>query len=95
MTEWKQCRKKPVIVEFREVEPKEYFVEGRGYNSPPCEGEVISTLEGNLKAIVGEDFIIRGVNGEIYPIKKSIFRETYDMLETPHEAYVKMKEAEK
>ncbi len=37
----------------------------------------IKTLEGDMRADVG-DWIIRGVKGEIYPCKPSIFAETYD-----------------
>jgi len=29
----------------------------------------------------GKDFIIRGVEGEFYPIKKDIFYKTYDVIE--------------
>lgn len=37
----------------------------------------IKTLEGEHHASVG-DFIIRGVNGEIYPCKPDVFKKTYD-----------------
>lgn len=37
----------------------------------------IETLEGVMTAKVG-DWIIRGVKGELYPIKDDIFRETYE-----------------
>ena len=40
----------------------------------------IPTLEGVMKASPG-DYIIKGVQGEIYPIKESIFRETYERVE--------------
>lgn len=36
----------------------------------------IKTLEGIMRGEVG-DFIIRGVNGEIYPCKPDIFKQTY------------------
>lgn len=38
---------------------------------------VIQTLEGDMTAVVG-DWIIKGVQGEFYPCKPSIFDETYD-----------------
>jgi len=44
-------------------------------------GETINTLEGTLLAKAGKDFIIRGVKGELYPIKKEIFHETYEAAE--------------
>lgn len=42
---------------------------------------VISTLEGDMLASVG-DFIIRGVKGEFYPCKPDIFEQTYDIVES-------------
>lgn len=41
---------------------------------------VIETLEGNMRADVG-DWIIRGVQGEFYPCKPDIFSATYDGVE--------------
>jgi hypothetical protein len=38
---------------------------------------VISTLEGDMSALVG-DYIIRGVKGEFYPCKEEIFHMTYE-----------------
>ena len=37
---------------------------------------MISTLEGEMKANIG-DWIIQGVQGEIYPCKDDIFKQTY------------------
>ena len=37
----------------------------------------IKTLEGTMVAKAG-DYIIRGVNGEIYPCKRDIFDKTYE-----------------
>ena len=39
---------------------------------------VIHTLEGNMVCEPG-DWIIRGVEGEFYPCKDSIFRKTYEV----------------
>jgi hypothetical protein len=41
---------------------------------------VISTLEGEMRAEVG-DFIIRGVKGELYPCKPDIFAASYEAVE--------------
>lgn len=41
---------------------------------------VIATLEGGHWADPG-DWIIRGVQGEFYPVKDSIFRETYEAVD--------------
>jgi len=62
---WRKARKKPIVVKFREVDGEEQ----------------IETREGVLTAKQGEDYIIRGVDGEIYPIKKSIFYRTYEVIE--------------
>jgi hypothetical protein len=40
----------------------------------------VQTLEGTMRADAG-DWIIRGVQGEHYPIKDPIFRETYEAAE--------------
>lgn len=39
----------------------------------------IETLEGKMKANVG-DWIITGVDGEQWPVKKSIFEKTYKII---------------
>ena len=61
---WKKARKKPIIIEFREVERK----------------EIINTREGQQTAFPEHDFIIRGIEGEEYPIKKEIFKKTYEVI---------------
>jgi hypothetical protein len=64
MTKWLQCRKRPIVVEFRTVQPDETGVETlEGFK--PCEPET--------------HYIMKGVRGEIYPIEKAIFDETYEV----------------
>ncbi|MGH3505228.1 MAG: hypothetical protein ACRDQA_30695 [Nocardioidaceae bacterium] len=46
---------------------------GRGAH----EGVVIHTLEGDMRADLG-DWIVRGVQGEFYPVKTDIFAATYE-----------------
>jgi hypothetical protein len=76
MTEWRKCRKKPVTVEFREPKPDvKVIIEGSQANA-----EIICTLEGTLYAIQGKDYVIRGIIGELYPIRKTIFEETYEVI---------------
>jgi hypothetical protein len=41
---------------------------------------MINTLEGEMRANEG-DWIIQGVEGEIYPCKPSIFAATYEPVE--------------
>lgn len=38
----------------------------------------IETIEGSMKALAG-DWIIRGVQGEFYPVKPEIFDQTYEV----------------
>ena len=40
-------------------------------------GLVIPTIEGNMVA-AEFDWIVRGVEGELYPVKDAIFRKTYE-----------------
>jgi len=41
---------------------------------------MIKTLEGNMMASK-EDYLIKGINGELYPCKKEIFEKTYELAE--------------
>lgn len=63
MSEWKNCMKKPVVVQVREVRPNE---------------EGIETLEGFKPCSTSEHLIIKGIRGEEYPIARDIFEETYE-----------------
>lgn len=47
---------------------------------------LIETLEGVMVAELG-DYIIKGVHGEFYPVKESIFNETYDIVVLGEEYY--------
>ena len=40
---------------------------------------IVDTLEGKMKASPG-DYIIKGVQGELYPCKPDIFEKTYDKI---------------
>jgi len=73
-SEWSKARKKPVEIEFREVEPREEFFDSR--TRQIVRGETIRTREGTLKARCGLDLILRGVERELYPIDRQIFDET-------------------
>lgn len=52
------------------------------YNDPEHPYIPIDTLEGTMKANVG-DYIIKGVKGEFYPCKPDIFEQTYNRIGTP------------
>ena len=63
-------RKKPVVIDAY-IADKE---------------EIIHTLEGDMKANVG-DYIITGVKGEQYPCKPDIFEQTYEYYNEETEDY--------
>ena len=85
-------RKKPVVIEAFQLNASGLVGEdwfwnavsentivthdfGKHYPNPAwCE---IKTLEGTMIAKAG-DYIIRGVNGEIYPCKSEIFHVSYE-----------------
>jgi len=60
----KKYQKKPLIVEAYIATEEEY----------------IETLEGTMKANIG-DYVITGVKGEKYPCKPEVFQETYEEVE--------------
>lgn len=77
-------QKKPVVIEAMQLtltnfSDIEEFV-GGDLGTHPDGGLVIATLEGAMRASVG-DWIIKGVQGEFYPCKPSIFEQTYDEAE--------------
>jgi hypothetical protein len=39
----------------------------------------IRTLEGDMKAKAG-DYVVRGVEGELYPVRADIFAKTYEQV---------------
>ena len=41
---------------------------------------LVKTLEGTMHVSVG-DYVIRGVDGELYPCKPDIFEKTYEVAE--------------
>ena len=79
-------RKKPVIIEAVQLEDLEVHTlmaiqqfAGLGNDKllAVSDGVLINTLEGNMKASIG-DWIIKGVSGEFYPCKPDIFEKTYE-----------------
>lgn len=41
----------------------------------------VKTLEGTMEALPG-DYIIRGIQGELYPVKPDVFEATYEPVES-------------
>jgi hypothetical protein len=42
---------------------------------------MIKTIEGNTLMVDTSNYIARGTQGELYPIRKDIFAEIYDLIE--------------
>ena len=80
-----KVRKKPVIVEAFKwgKEAPQWFIKayqsGKIYYDKRTSELTIETLEGNM-IVRDMDWIIQGVNGEIYPVKDDIFKKTYEIL---------------
>jgi len=79
-----QYRKKPVVIDAEIYDGTASSIEkimkmggSREVNNTP-EGLYITTLEGTMKANIG-DWVIKGVKGEIYPCKPDIFDATYEL----------------
>jgi hypothetical protein len=79
-----RVRKKPVEVEAIQYTGHNYDeickFAGEKLKKDPSRKLLIPTLEGTMKASIG-DFIIKGVHGELYPCKPDPFYETYELLE--------------
>jgi hypothetical protein len=84
----KKYKKKPVIIEavqwlgsnYREIQE---FAKGSSRDLSREQREkqlVISTLEGDMLANLN-DYIIKGIKGELYPCKPDVFEMTYEEIE--------------
>lgn len=83
-------RKKPIVVEafllghdfsedwFMAEACRGTITRSNGKNLD--DGADIKTLEGTMHAANG-DYVIRGINGEIYPCKPDIFEASYELEE--------------
>lgn len=85
---WGKFRKKPVVVEAIQWDPEallniDWFPGGCKVNARSVRHDMltgkleIETLEGTMTANLG-DWIVRGIEGELYPIRNDIFRATYE-----------------
>ena len=77
--------KKPIPIEAfcpREDAWPEWFVNSHTRVELQKENMVIEidTLEGTMKCY-GDDYIIQGVDGELYPCRRDIFLKTYEKFE--------------
>lgn len=84
----KKARKKPVEIEFMQFSDidnvndillwGEGKIEHKVSNNFNMNYMYIETLEGTMTACLG-DYIVKGVNGEYYPVKPEIFEKTYEV----------------
>ena len=86
-------RKKPVVIEAFKFDG--YFIDFAVEPYPPCwvfdgldtgvltvenQGDLyVNTLEGKMLVSIG-DYIIKGIQGELYPCKPDIFEATYEQV---------------
>ena len=74
-------RKKPIVVDaFKWTIDKvpQWWIDTKGITVlAPYDEALIPTLEGVMKVSKG-DWVIKGINDEIYPCKDDIFRKIYE-----------------
>ncbi|MGC9676040.1 hypothetical protein ACOP1M_00165 [Staphylococcus warneri] len=84
----KKARKKPVEIEFIQFEnivsvgEIERWTNLQAVYDYGNDGKImyIDTPEGVMTANIG-DYIVKGVNGEFYPVKPDIFEKTYEVID--------------
>lgn len=76
-------RKKPVVIDAEQWTGANLLPQDSLFQTPDVIVKfdntefMVYTLEGVMKGYVG-DWLIRGVNGELYPCKPDIFQKTYE-----------------
>ena len=79
-----QYRKKPVVIEafqwLVDITPQWWIDRVGTMIDVSTEQAIIPTLEGNMRAD-RNDFIIKGIQGEMYPCKPDIFEATYEKVD--------------
>jgi hypothetical protein len=77
----KKYRKRPVVIEAEQYKPEETKLKGVVTITDKfgTYGKIV-TMEGTMRAMPG-DWIIRGVDNELYPCKPHIFEKTYEPVE--------------
>jgi hypothetical protein len=66
VSDMRGCMKRPIIVHAKQID-EEFRV---------------NTLEGDYKQGKAGDYLMRGVDGELYICDKAIFEKTYDFTDT-------------
>jgi hypothetical protein len=79
-----KVRKKPIVVEAMKYTGENYYElcewAEQKLKRDPARKLLLPTLEGPMKASI-YDYVIKGIQGELYGIKPDIFHETYEILE--------------
>ena len=86
----RKARKKPVEIEYIQYkgtkESKQEIFDWTKGKAHDFYDEVnfdillgIDTLEGTL-VVSKNDYVVKGVNGEFYPVKPDVFQTTYDII---------------
>ncbi len=77
-------RKKPVVIEAVQWDGSQQSIEDMasltcnvGFPAGPNDSLIVRTLEGDMTCQLN-DWIIKGVKGELYPCKPDIFEATYE-----------------
>ena len=79
-TNWSEMCEFAEVGAFKDGKPEGCYVGIDGKITDDANGKIglrIPTLEGTMLA-VENDWVIRGVQGELYPCKPSIFEATYE-----------------
>lgn len=74
----KPCEIEAIQWDGSNVEEIKNFI-GEYFKAKTIEGIYIRTLEGVMRARVG-DYIIKGLRGEFYPCKPDVFEKKYELI---------------
>ncbi|MDW3926454.1 hypothetical protein QI302_02315 [Staphylococcus saprophyticus] len=84
-----KAKKKPIEIEFIEYTDDTNIVDLYDWSNDQIEivfendtlqkRLYVNTLEGDMLVNTG-DYIIKGINGEVYPCKPDIFYKTYELV---------------
>jgi len=74
-----------VMSEFQQYRKKPIIIKAKQMDKP----FEVKTLEGTMKGKTG-DYLVVGIKGERYPVDRSIFEHTYDLIETWAQRFTKI-----
>lgn len=78
-----KARKKPMVIEAwqatNDIDDSPDWLQGRAIFSVNEDRITIISLEGHMDCKAG-DYVIKGIHDEVYPCKREIFEESYEVL---------------